>query len=53
MVYDIGIEGHVEDANNEALERTRLSRPILIDIMCEGRLTPNEEEFNISCRSSY
>lgn len=47
MVNDIGIKGHVEEANNKALERMRLSRPILIDIKCARDVLPQMKKNSI------
>lgn len=47
MANDIGIKGHVEEANNEALERMRLFRPILVDIKCARDVLPQMKKNSI------
>ena len=42
-----GIKGRIEEANSKALERMRLSRPILVDIQCARDILPKMKKYSI------
>jgi hypothetical protein len=47
MNDEAGIRKHIEEANNKALERMRLSRPILVDIKCAKDILPKMKKNSI------
>lgn len=47
MNDEAGIRKHIEEANNKALERMRLSRPILVDIKCAKDILPKMKKYSI------
>lgn len=47
MNDEAGIRKNIEEANNKALERMRLSRPILVDIKCAKDILPKMKKNSI------
>jgi hypothetical protein len=47
MNDEAGIRKHIDEANNKALERMRLSRPILVDIKCAKDILPKMKKNSI------